>query len=111
MADRVTKLKDSRRTPSAIGMTNQAGDYNCFLNVVVQSLWHMKSFQDAFSDFPEHTHASEKESCVLCALYVRFGNTSAPNLKLIIVQFLIFSKFGENLPSLYVSDYFFRVPQ
>lgn len=24
-----------------------AGEYNCFLNVVIQSLWHLRPFRDA----------------------------------------------------------------
>jgi hypothetical protein len=70
-------------------MSNQVGQYNCFLNVVIQSLWHLKSFQDAFATFPEHTHTSDKSSCVLCALYLIFheyresngGNLSSLDLR------------------------------
>lgn len=30
---------------SAAGLANQAGEYNCFLNVVIQCLWHCEAFQ------------------------------------------------------------------
>jgi len=32
------------------GLMNRAGEYNCFLNVIVQSLWHLRSFQIAFKE-------------------------------------------------------------
>ena len=30
------------------GLQNETGEYNCFLNVVVQCLWHCRAFRDAF---------------------------------------------------------------
>ena len=30
------------------GLSNEAGHNNCFLNVVIQSLWHLRSFRQAF---------------------------------------------------------------
>ncbi len=27
------------------GLQNQTGEYNCFLNVIVQCLWHCRSFR------------------------------------------------------------------
>ena len=32
---------------SATGLRNLEGEYNCFLNVVVQSLWHLPAFRAA----------------------------------------------------------------
>ena len=29
----------------ATGLTNAAGEYNCFLNVIVQCLWHCGDFR------------------------------------------------------------------
>ena len=29
------------------GLRNLAGEYNCFLNVVLQCLWHCRPFRDA----------------------------------------------------------------
>lgn len=31
------------------GLQNMIGEYNCFLNVVVQCLWHCRQFQRQFS--------------------------------------------------------------
>ena len=27
------------------GLTNEAGEYNCFLNVIIQCLWHCSDFR------------------------------------------------------------------
>lgn len=32
------------------GLQNDPGEYNCFLNVIVQCLWHCAAFRDAFLD-------------------------------------------------------------
>ena len=29
------------------GLSNEAGRNNCFLNVIIQSLWHLRSFREA----------------------------------------------------------------
>jgi hypothetical protein len=34
-------------SPAAAGIANPRGEYNCFLNVVIQTLWHVPSFRDA----------------------------------------------------------------
>ena len=33
---------------AAPGLQNQTGEYNCFLNVVVQCLWHCVAFRNGF---------------------------------------------------------------
>ena len=32
---------------AAPGLTNEAGEYNCFLNVIIQCLWHCADFRAA----------------------------------------------------------------
>jgi len=34
-------------SPAATGMANPRGEYNCFLNVVIQTLWHVRAFREA----------------------------------------------------------------
>lgn len=34
------------------GLQNDPGEYNCFLNVIVQCLWHCAAFRDAFLNLP-----------------------------------------------------------
>ena len=38
--------------PGEAGLQNETGDYNCFLNVVVQCLWHCAAFKDALLRLP-----------------------------------------------------------
>jgi hypothetical protein len=38
--------------PEEKGLTNRAGDNHCFLNVTIQSLWHLKPFRDLFEARP-----------------------------------------------------------
>eukprot|EP01114_Cavostelium_apophysatum_P005186 TRINITY_DN1591_c0_g1_i3.p1 TRINITY_DN1591_c0_g1~~TRINITY_DN1591_c0_g1_i3.p1 ORF type:complete len:751 (-),score=178.89 TRINITY_DN1591_c0_g1_i3:1041-3293(-) len=56
------------------GLINGIGENNCFLNVVIQSLWHLKSFVKKFSTHQEHSHPPgvEPNSCPFCALKVLF---------------------------------------
>ncbi len=49
------------------GLTN-FGENNCFINVVIQSLWHLEPFRLKFTQEKErHRH---EEHCVYCALEV-----------------------------------------
>ena len=34
------------------GLQNLTGEYNCFLNVVVQCLWHCRAFHKSFMGLP-----------------------------------------------------------
>ncbi|KAF3614490.1 putative LOB domain-containing protein 27-like [Capsicum annuum] len=50
------------------GLKNEVGEYNCFLNVIIQSLWHLGRFRDEFlRTSSEHVHVGDP--CVTCALY------------------------------------------
>lgn len=50
------------------GLKNEVGEYNCFLNVIMQSLWHLRRFRDEFlRKSSEHVHVGDP--CVVCALY------------------------------------------
>jgi hypothetical protein len=39
---------------SAAGLANEAGEYNCFLNVVVQCLWSCRDFRRSMQQMPPH---------------------------------------------------------
>ena len=39
------------------GLQNQIGEYNCFLNVVVQCLWHCRDFKRQFSSLAQENPA------------------------------------------------------
>ncbi|KAJ3673901.1 hypothetical protein LUZ60_005893 [Juncus effusus] len=50
------------------GLKNAVGEYNCFLNVIIQSLWHIRRFRDEFlAKCSLHTHLIDP--CVVCALF------------------------------------------
>lgn len=53
------------------GLLNKKGENNCFLNVVIQSLYHLAPFRAAFLNQQEHFHESD-ETCVFCALKLIF---------------------------------------
>lgn len=50
------------------GLTNAIGEYNCFLNVIIQSLWHLRRFRDEFL-MRSSVHAHIGDPCVVCALH------------------------------------------
>ncbi|XP_073035467.1 uncharacterized protein [Primulina eburnea] len=54
------------------GLTNDVGEYNCFLNVIIQSLWHLRRFRDEFLRRSSSEHVHIGDPCVICALYVIF---------------------------------------
>ncbi|CAH9078776.1 unnamed protein product [Cuscuta europaea] len=50
------------------GLQNEIGEYNCFLNVIIQSLWNLSHFRDEFlRSSSNHVHIGDP--CVTCALY------------------------------------------
>ncbi|CAN8278161.1 unnamed protein product [Cochlearia groenlandica] len=54
------------------GLQNEVGEYNCFLNVIIQSLWNLELFREEFlqSSTLEHNHVGDP--CVVCSLYEIF---------------------------------------
>ena len=46
---------DSKYDKSFIGLENK-GKNNCFLKVVIQSLWHLASFRENFVASKPHKH-------------------------------------------------------
>lgn len=56
------------RTRSDKGLINKKGENTCFLNVVVQSLWHLPHFRERLlASCMLHNHEEDK-LCLLCAL-------------------------------------------
>ncbi|MBA0559512.1 hypothetical protein Golob_016472, partial [Gossypium lobatum] len=54
------------------GLLNEVGEYNCFLNVIIQSLWHLRRFRDEFLRRSASDHVHVGDPCVICALYEIF---------------------------------------
>ncbi|KAL3846004.1 hypothetical protein ACJIZ3_003407 [Penstemon smallii] len=61
------------------GLKNEVGEYNCFLNVIIQSLWHLRRFRDEFLLRSSSQHAHVGDPCVVCALYDIFIALSTPS--------------------------------
>ncbi|KAK9104857.1 hypothetical protein Scep_021701 [Stephania cephalantha] len=51
------------------GLKNDVGEYNCFLNVIIQSLWHLRRFREEFMGKSTSSHLHVGDPCVVCALY------------------------------------------
>lgn len=66
--DGITKYVDGPHV-FGTGLQNEVGEYNCFLNVIIQSLWHLRQFRDEFlrRSISDHVHVGDP--CVVCALY------------------------------------------
>ena len=65
-----------RRLQLVRGLSNMFGQYNCFLNVVIQSLWHLSAFRNALLSLPSalpDNGASPKDAAVLRALHNIFS--------------------------------------
>lgn len=54
------------------GLKNAVGEYNCFLNVIIQSLWHLVEFRDVFL-MQSSLHIHVGDPCVVCALHDIFS--------------------------------------
>ncbi|KAL4437094.1 hypothetical protein ABPG75_004233 [Micractinium tetrahymenae] len=56
------------------GLRNEAGEFNCFLNVVVQCLWRCRDFRESVLSWDPQVIASD---AVLCALHSLLSELSA----------------------------------
>ncbi|GFS45018.1 ubiquitin carboxyl-terminal hydrolase-related protein [Actinidia rufa] len=54
------------------GMKNDPGEFNCFLNVVVQPFRHLETFRDEFLSRSKSAHVHIGNPCVVCALHKVF---------------------------------------
>lgn len=50
------------------GLSNRIGENNCFLNVIIQSFYHLRPFRVGIMMISEHNHPNE--NCIFCALKV-----------------------------------------
>lgn len=47
------------------GLLNATGEYNCFLNVIVQCLWRCTSFRHAVMQWPKDVYQVSKQQLLL----------------------------------------------
>ncbi|KAJ0106477.1 hypothetical protein Patl1_17879 [Pistacia atlantica] len=64
------------------GLKNEVGEYNCFLNVIIQSLWHLRRFREEFLRRAPSEHVHVGDPCVVCALYEIFTALSVASTDL-----------------------------
>lgn len=57
------------------GLQNGFGQNNCFLNVILQTLWHLDSFRVLITS-NEHRHKTKdgQYGCLICSLQTLFCN-------------------------------------
>ncbi|KAI5055394.1 hypothetical protein GOP47_0028915 [Adiantum capillus-veneris] len=60
------------------GLQNEIGQYNCFLNVVIQSLWHLGRFREEILAISSIHHMHMGDPCVVCALRDIFVGLNSP---------------------------------
>lgn len=82
-----------RRLKLVRGLSNMFGQYNCFLNVIIQSLWHLPAFRRALLTFPttlpESNGASAKDAAVVRALqnvFAAFAKGPSPDAEAAIIR-------------------------
>lgn len=63
------------------GLQNEVGEYNCFLNVIIQSLWHLRRFREEFLAVASSPHVHVGDPCVVCALYNIFVALSSATIE------------------------------
>ncbi|PIA62439.1 hypothetical protein AQUCO_00200449v1 [Aquilegia coerulea] len=64
------------------GLRNEVGEYNCFLNVIIQSLWHLQRFREEFLRMLTSKHVHVGDPCVVCALYDIFTALNVASMDL-----------------------------
>ena len=53
------------------GLHNERSAYHCFLNVIIQSLWHLRAFRLRFIAL-DYNHVHRSDPCIFCALRTIF---------------------------------------
>lgn len=54
----------------SLGLENSTGSNNCFLNVVMQSFWHIPSFRSYFQVTSFHHEHENSGLCLICEIKV-----------------------------------------
>lgn len=74
----VSENKGSLLEEVGKGLQNESGQYNCFLNVVIQSLWHLRKFREEILAISSIDHTHMGDPCVVCALRDIFVGLNSP---------------------------------
>ncbi|GMP27330.1 hypothetical protein CsSME_00003370 [Camellia sinensis var. sinensis] len=68
IAEEVEEMDVACSTDLGPGLRN-VGENNCFINVIVQSLWHLRTFRGKFLRRSTPAHAHIKDRCIVCELH------------------------------------------
>jgi hypothetical protein len=87
------------------GLVN-AGQNNCFLNVVIQAFWNIQAFWVRFKFTDETRHLHNKESCVFCPLKFLFSQYKYSTKDAVPP-----TEVRQTLAQLFASDHRFQIGQ
>ncbi|CAL5324339.1 unnamed protein product [Camellia sinensis] len=68
IAEEVEEMDVACSTDLGPGLRN-VGENNCFINVIVQSFWHLRTFRGKFLRRSTPAHAHIKDPCIVCELH------------------------------------------
>ncbi|CAL5369163.1 unnamed protein product [Camellia sinensis] len=67
-AEELEEMDVACSTDLGPGLRN-VGENNCFINVIVQSLWHLRKFRGKFLRRSTSAHVHIKDPCIVCELH------------------------------------------
>ncbi|KAJ6371281.1 hypothetical protein OIU77_001730 [Salix suchowensis] len=75
------KEEESGKSPSGsgmfgVGLKNDIGENNCFLNVIIQCLWNIQLVRNELCSITDSGHEHIGDPCVVCELAQVFGELS-----------------------------------
>jgi cytochrome c556 len=75
---------DLKKLKSVRGLSNSPGVYNCFLNVIIQSLWHLPAFRKALlsltpAELKKHTADNTEVLTSLRAIFEELNQSHSSN--------------------------------
>ncbi|KAF5960976.1 hypothetical protein HYC85_002185 [Camellia sinensis] len=68
IAEELEEMDVACSTDLGPGLRND-GENNCFINVIVQSLWHLRTFRGKFLRRSTPAHVHIKDPCIVCELH------------------------------------------
>ncbi|XP_028051313.1 uncharacterized protein LOC114255965 isoform X2 [Camellia sinensis] len=68
IAEEVEEMDVACSTDLGPGLRN-VGENNCFINVIVQAFWHLRTFRGKFLRRSTPAHAHIKDPCIVCELH------------------------------------------
>ncbi len=60
------RVADELGSSAATGLSNEAGEYNCFLNVIIQCLWHCTDFRRQVGQPADSGRLGSRRGLAMC---------------------------------------------